>query len=177
MTTELTEPIEVVPRDLPPPRRRRLAFTAGTVAMAFMATGLAYLWLNNGDQIRSAGLGASPSVANAPVMAASEDTLSRGDFDKFRRQNADSQRTTAEALDTQKADLKMLSNQVTALSAKLDALQGTTASLRAPSPVAPIAMAASPPHQTVVAQHKKPSTPKSAGPISVGGAPLPAPAE
>jgi hypothetical protein len=177
VTTELTEPIEVVPRDLPPPRRGRLAFIVGIVAIAFMVIGLAYLWLNNGDQIRSAGLGTPPSMTIAPVVAASEDTLSRGDFDKFRQQNADFLRTTTEALDAQKAGLKVLSDQVTALSAKFDALQGTTASLRAPGPVAPIAMAASPPHQTVVAQHKKPSTPKSAGPISVGGAPLPAPAE
>ena len=97
MTTELTEPIEVVPRDLPPPRRGRLAFIVRIVAIAFMVIGLAYLWLNSGDQIRSAGLGTPPSVTTAPAVAASEDTLSRGDFDKFRQQNADFLRRTAEA--------------------------------------------------------------------------------
>ena len=176
MTTGLTEPIiGVVARDLPPPRRSRLALVGCIVALAFMATGLAYLWLNCGDQIRSAGSGTPPSVTTAPVMAAGEDTLGRGDFDKFKLQNDDSLRATAEALDAQKAALKTLSDQVAALSAKLDTLRGAATSAKAQTSVAPAATPAVPLRRpAIIAQRKKPAAPKPVGPISVGGAPLPA---
>ena len=64
----------------------------------------------------------------------------------------------------QKAELTRLSDQLSALAAKIDALQ--TAAASEPTPAAPARLG-------VTAPRKRQPAARPAGPISVGGAPLP----
>jgi hypothetical protein len=153
-------------------RRRRSPVVPIVVVFAVIASGAAYLWLNYGDQIRS-GVSAAPS--GGPVIASGAESVSRADFETFKRQAAESLQSTIEGLDAQKAEMKRLSDQVAALSAKFDAPQGTMSSIPAQAPVAPTATPVVPPRPAAVAERRKPPAPKPTGPISVGGAPLPSP--
>jgi hypothetical protein len=132
--------------------------------LAFIASACAYAWFNYGDQVRTAVFGAPPTTA--PETAGGGEPVSRADFDAFKRQTADSLRSTLEGIDVQKADMKRLSDQLAALSAKLNAQQGATSSIPVQTPV----VAATTP---AIVQRKKSSAPKPSGPISIGGAPLP----
>jgi hypothetical protein len=111
--------------------------------------------------------------AAAPFVASGEEPITRVDFETLKRQTAASLQSAIEDLDAQKADLKNLSDQVSALVAKVDAL-GSTAPATAPVqtdaiPAPPAVQAPS----AFVAQRRKPPAPKPSGPISMGGAPLP----
>jgi phage shock protein A len=153
-------------------QRRSPVVPIAVVVFAVIASGTAYIWLNYGDQIRS-GVSAAPS--GGPVIAIGEQSVSRADFETFKRQAAESLQSTIEGLDAQKADLNRLTDQVAALSAKLDALQGATSSTPAQTSVVPAATPIVPPRPAAVAQRRKPPAPKPTGLISVGGAPLPPP--
>lgn len=160
MTEELDRQIRPVLRR----RRGSRLVPVGVVVFAVIASACAYAWVNYGDQVRTAEFG--EPATTAPETAGGEGPVSRADFDAFRQQTADSLRSTLEGLDAQKADMKRLSDQLAALSAKVDAQQGAAASI----PVqAPIVAATTP----AIVQRKKPLAPKPSGPISIGGAPLP----
>jgi hypothetical protein len=153
-------------------RRRSPIVPIAVVVFAVIASGAAYLWLSYGDQVRSGVFAAPPA---GPVIASGEESVSRADFETFKRQAAESLQSTIEGLDAQKADLNRLADQVAALSAKFDALQGAMSSIPAHAPIAPTATPVVPPRPAAVAQRRKPPAPKPTGPISVGGAPLPPP--
>jgi phage shock protein A len=154
-------------------QRRSPVVPIVVVVFAVVASGAAYLWLNYGDQIRS---GVSAPSPGGPVIASGEESVSRAEFDTFKRQAAESLQSTVEGLDAQKADLKKLADQVAALSAKVDALQSGTSAIPAQtSSVVPAATPVVPPRPATVAQRRKPPAPKPPGPISIGGAPLPPP--
>jgi hypothetical protein len=144
--------------------RSGLRALKAVVVLAVIATVAAYLWVNYGDLVQPASGTAQPAVA--PVVADGEEPATEKDFEALKRQVGKSLQTTLEDIDAQKADLKKLSDQVAALSAKIDALQN--AARPTPQPVAP----ARPP---AVATRKKPPAPKTPGPISIGGAPLRSP--
>ena len=98
------------------------------------------------------------------------------DFQSFQRQTADSLQAAAQDLAAKKADLKSLSDPVSALTAKIDAWRAGpgTGALSAPTELQP---GSEPPaaRAPVIAARKKTSAPKPpGGSISVGGAPLPA---
>ena len=134
-----------------------------------------YLWLNYDSLARLAFADRSSA---APEVDGSDPGVTQKDFEAFRRKMADSLRSTMEDMDAQKADLKKLSDQVTALAAKIDALQSSapgTGSLSAPADVRPGLQSAVPDRAPFIAARKKPPAPKTTGPISVGGAPLPPP--
>jgi transposase-like protein/uncharacterized coiled-coil protein SlyX len=88
-----------------------------------------------------------------------EETVTLKDFQAFQRQTADSLQSAAQDIATQKADLERLSDQVSALAAKIDALQ----SAAAPKPLqtAVPARPAVPLRPAVIAQRKKPPAPKT----------------
>jgi hypothetical protein len=132
--------------------------------LAIIAAAFAYLWLNYDGLLHAVSFDERPGAA--PVVDSGDEPVTQKDFESFKRQMTESLQATIENLDAQKADLKKLSDQVSALTAKIDALQ--TAATPATQPVAP----ARPP---VVAARKKPLGPKTPGPISVWGAPLPPP--
>jgi hypothetical protein len=142
------------------------------IVFAVGASACAYLWVNHGDQVRTAVF-AIPSATGSTVAASREQPVSRADFDAFERQMADTLRSMTVHLDAQQADLKRLADQVAALSAKVETTQGATSSIPAQTPVAPVATPAPPRPPTIVQRRKPAAPPKSTGPISTGGAPLP----
>jgi hypothetical protein len=143
------------------------------ILAAFVGTS-GCLWLRYGSIAKSAFAERS---AGTPDVHSADTGLTQKDFEAFRRQTAESLQSAIEDIDAQKADLKRLSDQVLALAAKIDALQSTatsTGSLSAPSEVRPGSPQPTPARTTVIAAaRKKPPAPKTTGPISVGGAPLP----
>jgi len=134
-----------------------------------------YLWLNYDSLARLAFADRSSA---APQVDGSDTGVTQKDFEAFRRKMADSLRSTTEDMDAQKADLKKLSDQVTALATKIDALQSSapaTGSRSAPAELLPGSQPVAAARSPVIAARKKPPAPKTTGPISVGGAPLPPP--
>lgn len=133
-----------------------------------------YLWLNYDSLARLVFAERSPA---APVIDKTERGITEKDFEVLKRQLAESLESTIESIDAQKAELKSLSDQVTALAAKVDALQnasqpaGSLSGELRSGPQQPEVPARPP----VIAARKKPAAPKTNGPISVGGAPLPTP--
>lgn len=124
-----------------------------------------YLWLNYDRLAQAAFSIARP--AEAPVADGAGKSVTQDEFQSFQRQTAESLQSAAQDIAAQRAGLKSLSDQLSALTTRIDALQ----SAASPAPQPP-AVAARPP---VVAARKKPPAPKTTGPISVGGAPLPPP--
>jgi hypothetical protein len=126
-----------------------------------------YLWLNY-DSLARLAFAEHSSVV--PAIQRSDAAVTREEFDAIKRQMADSQQSIVDNIDALKADLKNLSSQVAALTAKVDGLQIAPQSgdLR-PGPQ-PAAVPTRPP---VIAARKKPAAPQTTGQISVGGAPLP----
>jgi uncharacterized coiled-coil protein SlyX len=150
-----------------PPRTRWLpiAIVAG---LAVFAVASALLWNVWGD-----GLLALPSFtsATAPVPAEVPDkTVGLKEFEALQQQIAASAQSTAQSIAAQQAEIKRLSDQVSALAARIEQLQNpapaaqATATVPTPPPAAPAAPAG----------RKRPnSAPKQPPGISVGGAPLP----
>jgi uncharacterized coiled-coil protein SlyX len=144
------------------PKSRVLVHIVVAVMLAGAGSGAALLWRANGiglPSFTSAASSAAP-VADKPVGLS--------DFQVFQQQIAASMQSTEKLVTAQQAEIKRLSDQLSALSGKLDLLQRPIASAQAalpppaPKPVAP-------------APRKKPATPQPAGAISTGGAPLPPP--
>jgi len=106
------------------------------------------------------------SVASSPApVAVTSAALS--DLQALQQQVAGSVQSTERLLAAQQAEIKRLSDQVVALSGKLDLLQRPLASAQA-------ALPAPAPKPVAAAKPKKPAPVQSTGAISTGGAPLPA---
>lgn len=167
----MTDDIEHQLRQALRKRRRsssRVAVAIAVAVFAVIAGASAYLWFDYRDQVRSMVFGAPPAAA--PLVASGEESISRADFETLKRQTADSLQSAIEDLDAQKANLKNLSDQVSALVARVDALPTAAP---ATAPVQTGAIPAPPVVRPPLAQRRKPPAPKTSGPISIGGAPLP----
>jgi uncharacterized coiled-coil protein SlyX len=144
------------------PERRRWIPVAVAAGLAVLGVISAVLWRAYGDS-----LPALPSLASirGTSAEAADKPVGLKDFQAFQQQVAGSIQSTAQLLAAQQAEIKRLSDQVTALNAKIDTLQRPAASAQAsvPPPAAPA---------TPAAPKKKPA-PKPAATISTGGAPLP----
>ena len=170
----MTEALDLQVREALQRRQRSRIVPIALIVFAVGASACAYLWVNYGDQARTAVF-AIPSATGSRVAASGEAPISRADFDAFERQTADTLQSITVHLDAQQADMKGLANQVAALSAKIEITRGATSSIPAQTPVAPVAKPA-PPRPPTIAKRRKPAAPpKSTGPISTGGAPLPPP--
>jgi cell division protein FtsB len=169
MTDELDRQVRTALRR----RRRSRIIPVATIVFAVCAGASAYLWINYIDQVRTA-IFATPQ-ATGPVAAGGEQPVSRAEFATFQSQTADSLQSAIENLEAQKADLKKLSDQMTDLVAKVDALRNAEATAPVSPPVKNTisAQPVVPPRPAALAQSKKPQAPRSTGSISVGGAPLP----
>jgi hypothetical protein len=168
----VTDQLDQKVRDALQRRRRSRTVPIFLIICAVGGSACAYLWVNFGDQIRTAVFGV-PSATGSTVAASGEKPVSRGDFEAFERPILDTLHSITERLDAQQADLKRLADQVAGLSAKVETVPATTSALPAPTAVAPVA-APVPPRPHTVAQRRKPAAPRTtSGPISTGGAPLP----
>jgi hypothetical protein len=149
------------------PRRSRVSRVVTFVALVVIAGALAFLWFNYGDLVRSA---LSPGMSAAPTVASGEDPVTQKDIESLKRQTAETLQSMTNDLDAQREELKSLSGQLSALIAKVDALQSPTAPAQTGAiPAQPVV----PARPAVAAAPRKPPTPKPSGRISVGGAPLP----
>jgi hypothetical protein len=158
-------------------RRNGYGLAIGLVFFAFLASGMAYVWLNYGNRVRAAVLWASPE--ETPVVARGEDALSHSDFETYRQQSIELLRSTNVGLDAQKEEFKRIFDRLSALESKVDAMQlaTSTTAIAPAAPPAHIATVASPPTVTPrpppAVQRPRPAAPKPPGRVSVGGAPLP----
>ena len=168
MTDELDQQV----RDALRRRRRSRIVPIALILCAVGGSACAYLWVNFGDQVRTAVFGIPPSTGST-VAAGAEQPVSRADFEAFERPTLDTLHSITARLDAQQADLRRLADQVAALSAKVETAQAATSALPVQTAVAPVA-APVPPRPPTVAQRRKPAAPPTpSGPISTGGAPLP----
>jgi hypothetical protein len=134
---------------------RALVIAAPLVAAA---GGSGYLWLNYD---RLVALYIAQPVA-VPAAAITEETVTLKDFQFFQRQTAESIQSAAQDIALLQTDMKRLSEQLSALASRTDAVQAVEQSAPPVVPARP----------SVIAPRKKPPIPKPAGAISVGGAPL-----
>jgi uncharacterized coiled-coil protein SlyX len=146
----------------------RLLFVYALLAATGIASG--FLWRAYSNDVSVFSL-----VASVTGSIASTDgkPVGQSDIETLRQQAANAAQTAAAQLAAQQAEIKRLSDQVSALSGRLDLLQRPVTSAQAamPSPV---------PH--AAAQRKKPELAKPvavkpAGAISTGGAPLAPPVQ
>jgi uncharacterized coiled-coil protein SlyX len=168
MITVDHQPNELEPgaqRILGAPRSRKGRTLAAFVLLAIAGAAAAYGWLNYDGIAQTVFSTARPATAQ-PVD--DKETVSVEDFQAFQKQTADSLQSANADLVAQKVDLKRLSEQMSALSTRLDAMQ--SAAPKTPPQTPP--QQAAPARTPVSAARKKPSA-ASAGPISVGGSPLP----
>jgi hypothetical protein len=161
-----------------PGGRNSFGLVAGVVLFAFLASGIAYLWLNYGSQVRAAVL--STSSEETPVVAQGEGALARSDFEAYRQQSIEMLRSTIAGLDAQKEKFKQISDRLSALESKVDTMQPapqTTAAAPISQPAQTAAVVPSSvltPRALAPKQPRRPVAPKPPGRVSVGGAPLPA---
>jgi uncharacterized coiled-coil protein SlyX len=151
----------------PAPARRRWVPIAVVAGLALLGSASAWAWYVWGDRLPAlpsfTSSGPAPGAAPAEVP---DRTVGLKDFQAFQQQIAATMQSTAQLVAAQQAEIKRLSDQVAALSAKIDALQPPAASAQAAAPVPP-------PPPPPPAARKRPAAPKQPPGISVGGAPLP----
>ena len=115
-------------------------------ALALIAAAAGYLWLNYDRFIEAAS--ARAEGANVEQMV----TLK--DFQSFQQQTAESTRSTKQDIAAEQADLRKLSDQVSALTARIDALQSAAES--APAQPATLAEPVIPPRPAAIATRSSP---------------------
>jgi uncharacterized coiled-coil protein SlyX len=137
------------------PRRSWIFRLVATIAGLAIFTGaVAYLLLNYDHLFDTA------PAAQLPISVSVEENVSLEDFRSFQQDLAAKLEAVRQATADQRADLRRLADQMSALAAKVDNLQS--------------AAVAAPVRPPVVAMSKRPVPPKRpASTISVGGAPLP----
>jgi uncharacterized coiled-coil protein SlyX len=143
------------------PPTRKGGTLAAVVLLVIVGAAAAYGWLNHDGIAQTVFSAARPATARS---VDDKEKVSLEDFQAFQTQAGDLIKSMNENLATQKTDLQRLSEQVSALAIRVDAMQ-TTAPTASPQQDAPA-------RTPVPAARKKPSAPK-AGPVSVGGSPLP----
>ena len=174
---------DVYDEDDEEPQRGLLSWILIVALLVGTGSGSAIAWRAYGG-----GTVFSPTAGTASVAAA-EKPPTQGDLTAVQQQITGSVQTTHQLLAAQQAEIKRLSEQVSALASKLELLQRPVTSAQAAIPVpAPKAVVAPAP-----AAKKKPDAPKpvaakpaeakpaesrpveakpAGGPISTGGAPL-----
>jgi len=161
------------------PRRGLLSWILIVALLAGTGSGSAFAW-------RAFGGDVSFSPTPGTTVAAAEKPSTQADLAAMRQQITGSVQTTHQLLAAQQAEIKRLSEQVSALSSKLELLQRPVTSAQAAIPVPA-------PNAVAPAVKKKPEAPKpvaarpaepkpvdvkpvearpTGGPISTGGAPL-----
>jgi uncharacterized coiled-coil protein SlyX len=163
-----------VPSHLLRQRRRRWPLVLlFLVVLALVGVGGVYMWANIGTFVQSFAREAPDNRDDAGDKAALPDLLA------IQQKISDDLETLSKAVADQQEQLKTVVDQLAALASKVDALERPAVPVQIPPPMAaparslaPIAEAAAKPKKPTL-----PRTPKPAGPISTGGAPLNAASE
>lgn len=169
----------------PPPvtlRKRRSFGVVGILALLLLvgaAGGL--LWLNLDtvtDMLHGVASPASSSGSNSDVLAsAPEPAVSAADFAAFQQQTGTSIQTATDLLNTQRAELKRLSDQIQGLTMQVTSLTNRIEQMQqgraVTAPTAAVGVPAAPAAAAPTAPRKRTPADRPSGAISVGGAPLP----
>ena len=174
MTDELVQEARPAPHPKLLKRKSRFPRILLIVAMfATMAAALTYVGLNPENPIRAA-FSRTPSAVGETDA---EDKVTRQDLQSLQQKLTDLMQSRTQELAAQRDDLKRLSDQVAALAAKVEAWQSAAspapAQTAAPVQTAATALAAVSRPSPATAPLSKRTAAKPAGPISVGGHPLP----
>jgi uncharacterized coiled-coil protein SlyX len=163
---------EVEEPDEPEPPRWGMAGRFLFVAiLAAVGSGSAFLW-------RAAGWGSFQAMVPATTSTAmAEKAVGQGDFEALRIQIVELTQLSQQALAAQQAEIKRLSDQIIALSSRLDVLQRPVTPSPAPTPVKPPGFAPkkngdAKPAPPARPTESKPIDSRPAGATSTGGAPL-----
>jgi uncharacterized coiled-coil protein SlyX len=156
-------------RQLAPPPRRPWLWAASVAGLAILGVASAFAWraYDGGPLTLPSFLSGTGQTAAPPAVAAADKPVTLKDVQALQQQIAGPLQSNAQLLAAQQAEIKRLSDQVSALAAKVDALEHPPASAQASLP------ASAPPSPAPAAPRKKSAAPKPAPGISVGGAPLP----
>jgi uncharacterized coiled-coil protein SlyX len=156
------------PNPLRQRRRRWPLVLLFLVVLALIGVGGVYAWANIGTLVQSFARGAPDRTGDTGDKAALPDLLAT------QQKTSEDLETLSKAVADQQEQLKTVVDQLAALASKVDALQRPAVPVQIPPPMAapapspaPIAQAAAKPTKPT-----PPRTPKPAGPISTGGAPL-----
>jgi hypothetical protein len=172
------------------PRRGWLARILIVALLAGTGSGSAFIWQASGGTLQSL----LPRPQGAAVTAMAEKPAGPKEFDALRQQIVSLNQTNQQMLAAQQAEIKRLTDQVAALSGKLDLLQRPVTSAqaaippaRAAAPATTAAIPAKKKHEAAkheAAKHEaakpvaaakpepKPVDTRPTGAISTGGAPL-----
>ena len=169
VSTQVADQIDVGPPPVRLSGGRSYKGLVVVIALMVLAAA-AFVWLSYGERLAELS-GAAPE---RPVSVG--DSVATAEFTAFQAQTSASLQSATQLLASQQTELKRLSDQLAALTARIDGLQGTIAAAAppaaassAPAAAAPVAAAPRP-----TAPRKRPAAPAApAGAISVGGAPLP----
>jgi hypothetical protein len=137
------------------------------VGCAMVGIAFAFLRLNY-DRLLSSAFVSQPPAAAPVVTTVENDSVTREGIESLKQQIDGSSKLTTEDLNSQKADLKKLSDQVTALVDKIDALQAAQRAMAAHAEVQPKPAVRSP-----VVVRKRPILPKPIDPGPADGDQLP----
>jgi hypothetical protein len=129
-----------------------------------------YAWLNY-ESLTNLAFG--DRSASIPATDNDKTGVTLEDFETLKRETTGSLRSLNEAVSAQKAELKDLTDQIAALLAKVDASRIAAPPISAVGAPAEIKQPAPSASTLASAARKRVSAPKTTGPISVGGAPLP----
>jgi uncharacterized coiled-coil protein SlyX len=148
-----------------PPARRPWLWAAGVAGLAIFGIASAFAWrtFDDGPLTLPSFLSGTGQTAAPPAAADKPVTLK--DLQALQQQITGPLQSNAQLLAAQQAEIKRLSDQMSALAAKVEALEHPPASAQASLP------ASAPP--SPAAPRKKPAAPKLPPGISTGGAPLP----
>jgi hypothetical protein len=160
LTHEPDHEIEYEPGHYSASGPKRLKAIVAVPALAVVGIAAAFLWDAYGGDLPVLSFIKSRTNTTVESIEAAE----MKDFQVFQRQISEQMQTATQLLQSQQTELKLLSDQTAALTAKIDALAQS-----APAAQPAIPLSAPAPAQT----EKRKPVPKPASGISVGGAPLP----
>jgi uncharacterized coiled-coil protein SlyX len=117
-------------------RRRRRLLIPMVAAFMFIGVGLPLVWGFGGTDALAPSLNAVPSQAREQL---SNEILERAKgLEVTQQQAVDQLQIVQDQLAAQKAETKKLSEQMSAVTEKLDALQGSVANIPGPSVASPV---------------------------------------
>ena len=138
------------------------------VVLALVGAGGVYAWVNIGTLVQSFAREATDGAIDPGDKAALPDLLAT------QQKTSEDLETLGKAVADQQDQLKTMLDQLATLTSKVDALQRPVVPVQIPPPVATAAPRPAPAAQAAAKPNKSapPGTPKPAGPVSSGGAPL-----